>query len=178
MTYAPMSTPRGNVLFCDDIRMENSGKLLFIGVYTGGLVINSDFPVALPTFYAAVSYIERPGESDEPVQIVMRSSWDEPGTPIASADLPVDEFRKPRPPGDLEDPQFMANVHLGLAPFEIKRPGEIIVYAVRGDKEYRLGVLSVRKAGQEELGRTDVDEPARVRAARPSKAKRAAKPKV
>lgn len=42
-----MITRHVETLFCDDIRHEQGGKLSFIGVYSGGLLVSA-FPVTLP----------------------------------------------------------------------------------------------------------------------------------
>lgn len=45
-----MSKLSADVLFCDDIRQETSGKFLFVGVYPGDLIpqtIPAAFPLAL-----------------------------------------------------------------------------------------------------------------------------------
>ena len=45
----PDEFPICNVLFCDDIRREETGKLIVIGVYTGG--ISTVFPSTSPLSY-------------------------------------------------------------------------------------------------------------------------------
>lgn len=43
-------------IFCDDIRQEVGGKLTFVGVYTGFLLVQS-FPLVLPKFFVSVSFL-------------------------------------------------------------------------------------------------------------------------
>ncbi|WP_295433096.1 hypothetical protein [uncultured Thiodictyon sp.] len=48
-------------LFCDDIRHEVGGKLSFIGVYSGGLIVPA-FPVTLPKLCLSVRIVTPTGE--------------------------------------------------------------------------------------------------------------------
>ena len=144
MTYTPMSTPRGFVTFCDDVRREDNFKFFYIGVYSSGIVINSELPATLTKLCFVVSYIERRGESDEQVRIVVRCPWDEPGTPTAIVDFPED-FRASAPPAveGLEDPQSLMNITFNVAPFVVKSAGAITVMVERGAEEYRIGRMPI-----------------------------------
>ena len=53
-----MIEPYGTTVFCDDIRDEVSGKRTYIGVYPNEMLVNGDFPLLLPTFGFALTYLE------------------------------------------------------------------------------------------------------------------------
>jgi hypothetical protein len=38
---------QGNVVFCDDVRVEGSGKHILIGVYPNGMGISGNFPTSV-----------------------------------------------------------------------------------------------------------------------------------
>src|SRR6266849_4932270 len=40
---APAPDFYGNTIFCDDIRLELEGKITYVGVYTGSLLVKADF---------------------------------------------------------------------------------------------------------------------------------------
>ncbi|MEZ5887665.1 MAG: hypothetical protein R3D56_12395 [Paracoccaceae bacterium] len=42
-------------LLCDDVRREDNGKLILIGVYTGGIVFSGPFPAALSNLFVFLS---------------------------------------------------------------------------------------------------------------------------
>ena len=158
MTYSPISTPRGHVIFCDDVRQENTGKLLYIGVYVDALVIHSEFPATIPALNFIITYIERPGESTEPVRFVIRSTWDEEEKPLAEINFPVEDFRNLEfNVSGLEDAQQAASVIVAL-PLQVPRPGIITVYAERGAQEFRLGRLPIL-SGRQSVISTIMSEP-------------------
>jgi hypothetical protein len=43
-------TPSAHIIYCDDIRQEITGKLIYIGVYTGVMFLPS-FPITIPQLY-------------------------------------------------------------------------------------------------------------------------------
>lgn len=50
------SHPYATTLFCDDIRIENTGKAIHIGVYGNDMFV-SELPVKLPTFTAVIEIV-------------------------------------------------------------------------------------------------------------------------
>lgn len=149
MKSARIPTPYGFTIFCDDIRQEASGKFLFIGVYRGSLIVKGAFPALLPTFAVAVSYLERPGESADPVSVSVYLPGEE--TPVAATSLPVDEFRKQTVPEEdakeLDgDPIPTMNFNFVFSPLLLTRPGRISVRLTRGDSVYRIGSLKIEAA--------------------------------
>src|ERR1700730_10196073 len=49
----------GHTLFCDDIRAEADGKMMFIGVYLDQMFVHSDFPVTLPKFGFGITFVQK-----------------------------------------------------------------------------------------------------------------------
>ncbi|MBK8508948.1 MAG: hypothetical protein IPL51_09955 [Candidatus Competibacteraceae bacterium] len=45
-----------SAIFCDDIRQESSGKLIYIGVYHSALIVQ-EFPATLPTFHIMATVV-------------------------------------------------------------------------------------------------------------------------
>ena len=63
------TTPYGYTIFCDDVRLEASGKTSYMGIYRGKLILNAPLPALLPKFFLVIHYFERPDESTEPVNL-------------------------------------------------------------------------------------------------------------
>jgi hypothetical protein len=142
MTVIAPATPYGYTIFCDDLRQESNGKLIYIGVYTSEMIIFGDPPMLLPTFVAVTTYRERPRESDAPVQIKMFV----PGAPDVELELPVASMRSTQfaPEIEGEDRMHSALIPIRSSPLVVRQEGLIKVRAYRGDDEIRLGALAVK----------------------------------
>jgi|GEM_PF-907529 len=138
------ATPYGYTIFCDDIRQEANGKLIYVGVYTSEMIIYGASPMLLPTFVAATTYRERPGESNAPVKIKMFV----PGSDDAATefDLPVAVMRSTQFGAETEgeDRIYSAIIPIRISPLLLHQDGLIKIRAYRGDDEIRLGALLVR----------------------------------
>jgi hypothetical protein len=147
MTVVKPSSPSGYTIFCDDIRKEDNGKLLFIGTYLADMTVAGSLPVLLPSFCMMVRYWERPTDPEESVEIrVFSPGLDEP---IFKMPLDLSKFRGTPLPSTSDpdaDPLHVALVPIRLSPFPIEAEGHIKVRAYRGDQEVRLGALPVRIA--------------------------------
>jgi hypothetical protein len=149
MKHISPSTPYGYTIFCDDVRQEDNGKLLLIGVYAGVMFVPS-FPFAAPRLTFRVTYFERIQESTEPVQIRVYFPDDGQDSPTIKLDLSED-FRKAVPPepvsdaSDWDKPEFFLTglFNLGISPFVMQRPGLIRVRAQRGEESIKLSSLRV-----------------------------------
>jgi hypothetical protein len=147
----------GSTVFCDDTRIEASGKLIHIGVYQGVMSIHVPFPVILPTFSFAITLFQRvdifdpkvtyriflPGDPDDAssdeASIVAETGEPTPGGFKQQADAAADAFGVP-----LEDRKFvLSNSNMGFQTLQIKQAGTIKVRADIGDKRYHLGNLVV-----------------------------------
>jgi hypothetical protein len=149
MSIITPSLPSGFVIFCDDFRREDNGKLIYIGVYGADMIIPGPLPVLLPTFCAITSYREAPGESAESVTLKMFV----PGVEEAAivAEVPVEQMRNvPLPPAmEKSSPSFNAIIPIKISPLIIHQEGLIRVRAYRGDDEIRLGSLPIKLAQQQ-----------------------------
>jgi hypothetical protein len=137
-------TPSGYTIFCDDVRQEASGKLLFVGVYTNEIVVHGQPPQILPSFVAFVNYLQKPTNEDTPVTLKLFLPGQE--EEAFQMELPLK--------GAVTDPQYLAladedvnfrvMVPIKLVPLPITQEGFIKVRAYRGGDEIRLGALRVR----------------------------------
>jgi hypothetical protein len=148
MTVIAPTTPYGYTIFCDDLRQEANGKLIYIGVYTADMIIYGAPPMLLPTFVAATTYRERPGESDAPVKIKMFL----PGNDDAAVelDLPVASMRSAQFTHETagEDRMHSVLIPIRTVPLMVRQGGLIKIRAYRGDDEIRLGALTVKFQAQ------------------------------
>jgi hypothetical protein len=144
MTVIAPATPYGYTIFSDDLRQEANGKLIYIDVYIADIIIFGTPPTLLPTFVAAITYRERPGERDAPVKIKMFV----PGSDDAAIelDLPVAIMRSTQfaPEIEGEDGMYSSLTPIRASPLLLKQEGLIKIRAYRGDDEIRLGTLAVK----------------------------------
>lgn len=151
MKIAERSSPYGHTIFCDDIRVENSGKLIFIGVYSGVMFLRPAFPVSLSKIAMQVNYFEKPNESNEPVELRIFLP-DSPETePHVRTRIPIEEIRSMPVPEPIPDSEHFLGVvaHIDISPLLLTKEGLIRVRAYRGDLEVRLGSLRVQSAPQD-----------------------------
>lgn len=150
-------TPNGYTVFCDDIRREDSGKLILVGMYMGSLIVQGTLPTTLPKFAFLVTYRERPGESSDPVKIRIFFPGSDEGAPDVEFDLPMEQFRNmPRDPElTLDDPLLTATLTCMVSPLELKQKGQIRVRAYRGNHKIKLGALLVKENPPKAAGITE-----------------------
>jgi hypothetical protein len=143
----------GHVIFCDDIRHEITGKVSLIGAYAGIMFVQGNFPVTLPKLCVRITYWEKKGESDEPVELRIYFPGNKMDAPSLKADLGLD-FRAKAAEGPspaLEDGESEADrvrfltalMHVELTNLEIPQEGLIRVRAFRGDSIVKLGALVI-----------------------------------
>jgi len=144
MSVIHPSTPGGYTIFCDDVRQENNGKQIFIGVYNADMVVES-LPALLPSFSFVIRYQEMKGESELPVKIVITVPNPDDQM-IFEADLPRDAFKLAAPAPDAVQGEMMTAINLAssIVGLVITHLGRIKVRAYRGDDEIRLGTLRIR----------------------------------
>lgn len=136
--------PYGCTIFCDDIRAEVDNKFSLMGVYTGSLVVHSEFPVTLPKFALAVRYrVAFDDDRLEDVQVAVFLPGDEE-KPSVAATIPISRMLDAtdsgaKPAGAFRE--FHANIV--LAPLTLKQKGKISVRARGGAGVIRLGALNV-----------------------------------
>ncbi len=144
MTVFQSTPPWGFTVFCDDVRLEANGKLLYIGVYPGDMVIYGILPALIPSFAALVRYSEKPGESTDRVTIkVFPPGGDDP---IVAIELDTVMLRSTNLSTDVPNEEQLVSslVPIRISPMPIEHEGRIRVRAYRGNDEIRLGTLNVR----------------------------------
>jgi hypothetical protein len=143
MNIAPISTPYGYTIFCDDIRHEVSGKVSLIGVYAGALITAAPMPLILPRLALRISYFERPGESSDPVDVAIFM----PGENNFFQKMTLPQEMRNANVFDTPDSEFFTSalLHVEISPAVLKEEGLIRVRAYRGDLEIRLGSLRVMR---------------------------------
>ncbi len=140
-------SPYGYTLFCDDLRREEGGKITLVGLYGAEMIIFGSFPVGLPKLALVVTFVERPGESDEPLELVIYFPGDPDDAPTHRFPIKpdiLDGFRKQSPEPDAEDPILTLRLDVLLSPALIKQEGHMKVRIIRGNTEIRMGALRVR----------------------------------
>jgi hypothetical protein len=144
-------SPAGHVIFCDDIRQENTGKLLYIGVYAGHEmnVFAESWPVTIPKFGLAISIsgddktllsltqirIYLPGDAEESPSLQV---------PVQSRDM-LSAMPEPRFDQDNDLMRGTTN-YVVMSPLVINQEGRIRVIACFGDDTFKLGSLKVTRA--------------------------------
>ena len=149
----------GSTVFCDDTRMEATGKLIHIGVYQAAMSIHVPFPVRLPTFSFAISLTQKvnifdpkvtyriflPGDPDDTsdeASIIAEMNEAVVGGFIKQADALSDALGVPE-----ERRKYVHTFsNLAFQTLEIKEPGLIKVRADIGGNRYRIGSLSIAPA--------------------------------
>ena len=139
-------TPRGFSVFCDDIREETNNKASYIGVYTGVLLTYAPFPLTLPKFCIAVTYMQSPDDEMRPVKLkLLMDREGQESVVVLEGDIQAEAFDQLGPPDPLfSDPVRAAHMNIVLSPFTIEQECSLKVRAYYGDEEIKLGALVVR----------------------------------
>jgi hypothetical protein len=150
MTLLDSPDVYGFTVFCDDIRHEINGTRSLIGTYAGTLTVHDVFPVTLPKFGFAVTFLQRknvfipnvelriflPGDDDENASI--RATFSEANPGQIAADLAAKS-----PSKDDEKSYSAMHSFLIFTPLNLPMPGEMKVRAVVGENMYRIGALRI-----------------------------------
>lgn len=143
----------GYTVFCDDIRLESTGKLLFIGAYQGAMIINAPFPIVLPQLCFSIVVMQKaevflptvgikifvPGDQDETPSIEAQMNETVQGAAQKQADIKAEAIGIPTS----ERKWLRMSAQLQFQNFELKGPGSIKVRADIADKRYNFGSLRV-----------------------------------
>lgn len=134
------SLPSGHVIFCDDIRLEATGKITFVGAYSNFMYVTGTLPMTLPKLCFGIVYREET-DSLEPVEVKIFMPENDDDSPAATLAINPQPDMIP-PPSD--EFIFRENRLLfEMAGVIISQEGRIRVRAFRGDDEIRLGSLTV-----------------------------------
>jgi hypothetical protein len=147
----------GYTVFCDDIRQEANGKLIFIGVYQGTMLINADFPQTLSKLSLSLHVIMKTELAKPPIKLRIFVPGDEESSSVEAELGETEEGGLQRaaaenskalgiPVEDHIHTVFFAN--MSFENFVIKEPGRIRVRVDIDGKRYKLGSLNVAKHPQ------------------------------
>lgn len=121
----PLSYPYLHATFCDDVRQEVTGKMLYIGVYSGEL-ISPAYPVLLPNLAVIAHYgypfEHQPGESAAKAQSICLMLDDEELLELPRFDDPATS-----PTGKEGSRGLLMTFMMNMAPFQLSRPGRLRV---------------------------------------------------
>jgi len=132
------------ILFCDDVRHEVGGKLSFIGVYSGGLLVPK-FPITLPKLCVSFKVVTPASEplrsltvsvlkDDETLQEMTVAEDELSGASGLTEDLPEDQRR---------DRFQMTQFLLVFSPIRFEKPCTLKVRAQTESDELRGVGLNV-----------------------------------
>jgi hypothetical protein len=134
-------------MFCDDIRAEDNGKHLLIGVYDDAIVIQSEFPIILPQlsfFVKLLEPISYRGKSG-----LIRIYFEPHGSDaevLLEIELPRDRWTKADDPHFDPSAKYLnVNFLVKAVPFRVESPGYLRVRGYYDDDEVKLGSISVQK---------------------------------
>jgi hypothetical protein len=148
MKVVEWSSPFGYTIFCDDIRQEIAGKFTLVGVYGLEMTVFGTLPTRLAKLALSVAYVERIGESEEPLELLVYVPGDADDAPTLRAPVPEDKLTQFRhvkvPPYVGETPWTMLTFQVAFSPIELKQEGALRVRMIRGDEEIELGALRIR----------------------------------
>ena len=138
-----------NVVICDDVRREDNGKAILIGVYTGDIII-SDFPyvVDLKCWFEIASK----GDGDTPFSA--RATFEPDGIPFFSLDAGIERERGPSGEEVTED--YFAAV---CSPVRVERPGTIVVQFKSGGSDWQTVRSKRIESAASLMERADATQP-------------------
>lgn len=114
-------------MICDDIRTEDTGKHILIGIYEDNIVVNT-LPVILP-------------------QIYIYTKWNTEETNIKNFEIKINQPNgKTIGPliGEFDFPiKKKATINWGISPFNIESTGTYIIDAVINEKKVHVGSFNV-----------------------------------
>jgi len=152
MSELSWPSPFGYSIFCDDVRYEIGGKLSYIGIYTGDLIVMGNFPATLPKFCIVVNYSENPSEFGDNLELTIQV----PGDPDEAPSTRIDFQRTINPDASNDIAEYGPDARVAMTTpmtfngFHLKEEGFIRVRMRRGDDIVRLGSIRVRARPTEE----------------------------
>jgi hypothetical protein len=148
--------PGGHVVFCDEVRQEINGKLLYIGVYNTDMVVAGPAPAILTQLCGIVSIRLPTVEANTKLVVKMsQSGRSEPLVVIEAELTPTDLTTLSAIPPMIDDEPEAKTVAqmfsiLMAQNIEITENCVFRIRAYVGDDEIRLGALRVRIVGPAE----------------------------
>jgi hypothetical protein len=166
MTLISPQMPFGHVTFCDDIRQEDNGKHLLIGVYNAVMYVPK-IPFGAPKFCVRIRYVERVETVGKPLQFRIFLPGAKPDSPVLVWDAPKEHrlslseevtqerlkhIRELSGEGwEAPDLNYVTIHNLVLSPLIITQEGPVRVRAFSGNDEIKLGALMVTVRPPDEI---------------------------
>lgn len=144
-------------IFCDDIRHEMGGKLSYIGVYSGRLIV-SNFPVTLPKLCLALNVVTSASEPFHGLSLHVLKDQDTIAQWVLDDDQ-LAEVLKATVETHADDAAptqvLMANFLLIFSPFTLEGPCLLRVRAETGSEELQGIALRIEQTSQGEPAKAD-----------------------
>jgi Family of unknown function (DUF6941) len=131
-------------LFCDDVRREDNGKDILIGVYADALIVPRKLPIVIPQMFAVVHYVEPDGFTNEAVRMQIFV----PGRKDALVEHEIlgpgrEDFEEPLTVDDDAMSCVTARWAIPLRTLRIAEPGYIKVRLQFGESTIFAGALEI-----------------------------------
>lgn len=139
--------PSGYTIFCDDVREEITGKMTFVGVYSGSLVVKALTPLQLPVLCCNVTVALEEQGLPNGGRLEVRKLYEDGTSDLLSvADIP-EVLPANVEPSRIIAPSVNANITINvtmrMAPYLVNEEHTVIVSLIVGDDDYRLGGINV-----------------------------------
>jgi len=146
-----IGAPFGDTIFCEDIREEVGGKLSFMGVYTGAMVVPA-LPFIIPRLCLRIRYFEPHTLSNAPISIKVLGVGDD--SIIYEGGVDLSDIRREAQAlessglldhlsSDLKGQVLSEEVLLNFERLVIEETGYIRVRAARDGRVIKLGAMRV-----------------------------------
>jgi hypothetical protein len=148
------STPRGQVIFCDDLRQEIGAKVSFVGVYSEQILFppNTIFPAFVPKICAAIFWHEpMDGHASRlafRIHFCNLDAGPEDFSGPLLAEMTYDTatlFSQFAPPGNSESLKMTRQLLslFALSPCTIPHPGKLRVTVERDDVIWAISAMPI-----------------------------------
>lgn len=140
---------RGYTIFCDDIRNEVGGKLTLVGCYTGEMVHEGEYPLALPKLALSVQLLMPPDNMPRTFELIV--DYMPTGQVLFAVSNDLTEIdlgpllTQPSEAEDEEDRYIALGSNITLVPFVVPQDGKLRVRAMLDGQLVKLGSLRIRK---------------------------------
>lgn len=126
-----------SLLVCDDVRVEETKKSLYIGTYNDRILVNQ-LPLIAPSL-VFVFLIE--GEFLEPPQSIVAKIL-QPGKPPYIASIPASELKRLfSPERATEDSWYRVTINVAFSPFEYVAEGVMSALITINNQEHLAGKI-------------------------------------
>lgn len=140
----------GYTLFCDEIRREDSGKFILIGVYDETMILFQPLPYIHKNIATRITYSEAIEEKSHDVEIHIIGPKQSEPTAVYNIDSTAIEDAKSKARASLEttdvdgELRVIFNLNWNTTPFPITAEGRLKVRAYRNGEELKMGTLAIK----------------------------------